>query len=162
MFRVVAVELKEDCNPRTSRSQFRYSPHLTIDCSKSRMNIRSIDFYYTNMMDADPSSSSSRTERCPSCPASGPPEFMSSTSTLPSPPPDDDGPDGYVWIACNLCDTWFHTVCILSGDVRVKDSVPLEIVEEIEGNHPDEGVWTDWSKWVERWCVWLYILLKQR
>ena len=108
-------------------------------------------------------------ESCPLCPPSGPPVPRSIASdtikTELSPGEDhprtkgivptiaEEGPDKFVWIGCTHCATWFHSICILQGDHEAKATVPDVVMEEIKRNHPEEGVWFDWTKWMNRWYV---------
>ena len=101
-------------------------------------------------------------ESCPYCPSSGPPiapvGITSATApeeqaTASAPPaPVDDGPDELNWIECTKCKTWFHAVCALTH-LDGRNTVPTEILREIEQNHRDVGAWTDFTPWVERWYV---------
>ena len=102
--------------------------------------------------------------KCPLCPVSGPPtssgvknEARITADSTNTDVPEKNGstesesPDLY-WIECSRCKEWYHSVCLLTSDERGKQTVSEEIVAEIE-SRGGEGVWVDWTSWVDRWYV---------
>ncbi|ORX38273.1 hypothetical protein BD324DRAFT_620219 [Kockovaella imperatae] len=114
--------------------------------------------------------------KCPLCPESGPPtglkkndhddgdgnvevtvkdEDEASSSTAQQQQQHDqtsdtrESPDLY-WIECSRCKEWYHSVCLLTNKEQGKRSVPAEIIAEAEAEGA-EGVWSDWTGWVDRW-----------
>ena len=95
-------------------------------------------------------------DRCVLCPPSGPPPASSdrdpldllATAATDSDP--DDGP-GCIWISCSRCGLWYHSVCLLLADVKTRETVPSEIRQEIEGYYQQEGPWTKWVDWIDKW-----------
>ena len=117
-------------------------------------------------------------ETCSLCPPSGPPkhprskvatgEVLSSfQAEVPSVSGDniaprseenlsahsDDDEDDTVlsWIYCPKCTEWYHGVCILSHSEDSKQTVPRAVRNYVEGS--EEGIWSDWTEWVDKWCV---------
>ncbi len=96
-------------------------------------------------------------DRCPLCPPSGPPlpsakdplDLLAAAATNVE-PADDDGPD-FIWISCSRCAIWFHSVCLLMGNEKPRETVPLQVREEIVVNHAEEGAWTNWVGWIDKW-----------
>lgn len=66
---------------------------------------------------------------------------------------DDDEDDDTVlsWIYCPKCKGWYHGVCILSTSDETRATVPEPVREYIEKD--EEGIWTDWTAWVNKWYV---------
>lgn len=105
-------------------------------------------------------------ERCPLCPAAGPPTFASVRGDQTAKVADGDaagesigettsGIDdsaNLVWIACSRCETWYHSCCLLLAGDEVRETIPQAVRDEVETNHKDEAPFFDWTVWINRWC----------
>lgn len=96
-------------------------------------------------------------ERCPLCPASGPPT-RSTVDPNKSGDPTLNGDSqagiedsSLFWIACSKCSTWYHSCCLLLADEGVRQSVPQAVREEVEKNAKGDGPFQDWTVWINRW-----------
>lgn len=100
-------------------------------------------------------------DQCPLCPPSGPPlrtrgdslDLLAAAATETN---LDDTPD-FIWISCSKCRTWYHSVCLLlADDDGTRWTVPSDVRDEIATKHRDEGPWTNWVGWVDRWYACWY------
>ncbi|WVQ95175.1 hypothetical protein IAU59_002269 [Kwoniella sp. CBS 9459] len=94
-------------------------------------------------------------ETCPLCPSTGPrrpARTVIDGGDTSATNADDQDSTAMTWIACTKCSSWFHTVCLLLSESKIRETVPFEIREEVEKNRIDEGgPWFDWTIWVSKW-----------
>lgn len=84
-------------------------------------------------------------ERCPICPASGPP---TRNKPVGDGAPLDDNNDELYWIACSKCETWYHSTCLVQGSETHRSTIP-DVVMASLGDH--QGAWTNWTAWIDKW-----------
>lgn len=82
-------------------------------------------------------------ETCDLCASSGPPKHPRRMDMT-----YDDTPD-LQWIACQKCDKWLHSACVIASDSYKVTTIPAELREMIEWS--GEGIWFDWADKVAKW-----------
>ena len=90
--------------------------------------------------------------RCALCKSDGPP-LATALDLLAAAAMDSHAEVGsnLIWISCDKCTTWYHSVCLLLADEETRQTVPVEVREEVELNHSGQGAWTNWVGWIDRW-----------
>ena len=98
--------------------------------------------------------------KCPLCPAAGPPSHPTHTAAgvvlthngngdaIQNNNDNDD--TALAWIECTKCKEWYHGVCVILNSEEDRCTVP-EQVRKYMVEHSDDGDWTDWTSWVDRW-----------
>lgn len=85
--------------------------------------------------------SDSDVERCPICPGSGPPSRSKAEVAA------DNGDELY-WIACSKCETWYHSICLIQGNLDHRFTVPEAVTSVLDEY---QGAWTNWTAWIDKW-----------